>query len=240
MVGQIVAKDALTMLGGRNISGDLTTVTVSRMVETPESTTHGSNTRQRLPGGIKDWSVALTGLFNDNTGALEQQMDSLMGGSGIIGVFPHGPSSACCAGYEGVSLESEYSIESPVDGVVSLTATWSGSGDCDRTILLMPLSACSTNGSVASSSYDYGGSRAGTLTGYLRCTAASGTEELLDVIIQHSADDSAWTNLITFTQVTAGSVVERKEVTSASQYVRAKITIAGSADSEFTLMASMG
>jgi len=231
----------LVVLGGRNLSGDINTATLSRSAEAPEVTALGDNTRQRITGGLKDSAFSFAGFFNDNTGALEQQMDALLStGSGVFGLFPHGSTSPCCVGYEGVAIETEYSIESPVDGVVALSATWTGSGPCDRTILLHSLSACSTAGSVASSSYDYGGSRAGTLAGYLRVLAGSGADPTLDVKIQHSNNEATWADLITFTQVVAGSVVQRLEVTSASQYVRANITIGGSAGVEFSLMTSMG
>jgi hypothetical protein len=240
MPGQITAKDAFVALGGQDISGDLNTATLTRNAETPDGTTFGSNTRQRLTGGIKDWGLTFSGLFNDNTGAVEQQMDALLGGSAIVGMFPHGSSSASCAGYEGVSVAPDYSVTSPVDGVVSVNATWSGSGDCDRTILLHVLSACSTTGSVASASYDASASTANAVAGYLRITAASGTEPTLDVIIQDSADNSAWSDLITFSQAAAGSAAQRGTAASADRYRRAKITIGGSADVEFTLMTSVG
>ena len=61
MAGQVVAKDAFVALGGRDLSGDLNTCTITRNAETPDVTTFGENTRQRVTGGIVDWSMSLAG-----------------------------------------------------------------------------------------------------------------------------------------------------------------------------------
>jgi hypothetical protein len=236
MAGQTTGKDAAVLVSGREISTDLNTFTVTRNAETPDSTTFQSSTRTRVAGGIKDWNIELSGFFNDNTGAVEQQMQSLMGASAIVGVFPHGVLAAatCDIGYEGESIAPEMTLGAPVDNVVTIDAAWSACGDVYRGFILRPLSACTASDN--SNSRDYAGSTAGA-TAILRVTAASGTTPTLDVALQESNDDSAWTNLATFTQVTAGSVAQIIKATSASRYRRFNWTIAG-VGADFTFMAT--
>ena len=235
--GQTVAKNCAVMLRGRELSTDFNTVAVSRSAETPESTCFKSSTRTRMEGGIEDWAVTLGGLFNDETGAAEEQAHTLLAGSTILGVWPHGNATACNLGYEGECVEPDYSVEAPVEGIVTLSSTWSGSGDIYRTHILKISSACSTAGSASGSTRDYSGS--GDVVGVLRCTAGSGASPTLDAIIQHSADDSAWSDLITFAQVTAGSVAEIKHGSSGSRYLRAKWTLAGTGE-DFEFMVTAG
>lgn len=226
------------MLRGRELSTDFNTVTISRSAETPDSTCFKSTTRTRMEGGVKDWTVGLGGLFNDETGAAEERAHTLLAGSTILGIWPHNYTTACNLGYEGESVEPDYSVEAPVEGIVTLSSTWSGSGDIYRTHILKTLSACSTAGSASGSTRDY--SASGDVVGVLRCTAASGTSPTLDAIIQHSGDDSAWTDLIAFTQMTAGSGCELKSGSvSGSRYLRAKWTLAGTGE-DFEFMVTAG
>lgn len=237
MAGQIVAKNCGVLLRGRKLSTDLNSTTISRNAEAPEATCYEVGTRSRLEAGIKDWSVALAGFFDDQTGAAEERAHTLLAGSTILGVFPAGLTTACEVGFEGECVEPDYSVEAPVEGVVTLSSTWSGSGDLHRTHILKLHSACATAGSAAAASRDFSASAAAVF-GVVRCTTASGTTPTLDVIIQESNNDSTWSDLLTFTQITAGSVAEIKSGTSASRYLRAKWTIAGTgADFEFMVTA---
>jgi hypothetical protein len=238
MPGQTVSRNAKVLLSGRDFSDDLNTVTVTRNAEAPENTTFKSSTRTRKAAGIKDWAVTFAGLFNDQTGAFEHQAHALLAGSTILGVFPQGVTTACEAGYEGEALEPEYGVESTVEGAVTANAAWSGSGDMHRLFVLKLSSACSTAGSAAGPSRDFTSTDA-SVTGVVRCTTASGTTPTLDLILQHSNDDSAWSTLITFTQITAGSVAEIKHATGGSRYMRYKWTLGGT-NEDFEFMGTAG
>lgn len=222
------------ILSGQEISTDLNTATVSRSVEVPDASTFQSQDRKRLPNGIFDWNITFAGLFNDNTGAVEERAHTLLGASSIIGVFPAKATTACTVGYEGVPIESDYNVDAPVDGVVAISATWTGSGDIARTYIVQGLAACSTTGSLGGNSRDFSASRA-NVTAVLRCTTASGTTPTLDVVLQHSGNDSVWSDVLAFTQVTAGSTAELRTATGASRYMRAHRAITGTG-ADFTYM----
>ena len=55
----------------------------------------------------------------------------------------------------------------------------------------------------------------------------TGTNPTLDVIIQHSDDDSTWVNGVTFTQVTTNDVIEQKASTFISRFIRASMLVGG-------------
>lgn len=63
----------------------------------------------------------------------------------------------------------------------------------------------------------------------LSVSAVSGTTPTLDVIVQHSTNNSVWVDLITFSQENAvnGQYLETTATTTVNRYVRAKWTVAG-------------
>ena len=238
-MGQRTGQDAAVLLGSKDVSGDGNSFSVSHSADTPETTAFGDNTRTRLPG-LKDWTVEVSGFFNDDSGHLEEELKDLLGGSTLMGVFPGG-ATACQIGYEGTPLTSDFSLDTPVDGVVTLAATFSGSGDLWRSYVT---TAC-TSTCTAAVSYTDGvdtGATAIECQGFLRVMdLASGSDDTLVVKIQDSPDDSAYGDLISFTSVTAGSVSETKSATgSREQYVRASynITTACLETAEFTFIVS--
>jgi len=92
-------------------------------VETPETTAYGDSTRTRITGGLKDWTFSSTAFFNDTTTTgIETVMDGLLGAQTVVMFGPAG-STSDFQNYSGSGIVSEYSVEAPVDGVVSLTYT---------------------------------------------------------------------------------------------------------------------
>jgi|GEM_PF-1851030 len=224
MAGQITGQNAAVLLGSKNVSGDGNSFSVSHTADTPETTAFGDNTRTRL-GGLKDWTMEVSGFFNDDSGHWEEELKDVLGGSSLLGVFPGG-ATACKIGYEGTPQTADFSLDTPVDGVVSLGATFSGSGDLWRSYVT---TAC-TSGCTASACPSAGintGACAVSCQGFLRVTdMTSGSADTLDVKIQDSANDTTYADLITFTQVTTGSVSETKAASgSREQYIRAQYNI---------------
>lgn len=109
--------------------------------------------------------------------------------------------------------------------------TWRFASD-DRPGLgyvLLPRAARTTSGNGTSK--DDTASSSNGATAILHCTAASGTSPTLAVKVQHSADNSTWADLITFTTLTAAGA-ERKVVSgTVNRYVRAIWTIGGTSPS---------
>lgn len=107
-----------------------------------------------------------------------------------------------------------------------LTFTTTGPADSGRNLLAHAALTSTTNGT----SVDNAASSANGGVAHLHVTAVSGTTPTLDVIIEHSSNNSTWTTLGTFTQVTTTTASQRLVIaagTTVNRYLRAKATIAG-------------
>jgi len=119
------------------------------------------------------------------------------------------------------------------DGALRYPVSCIGSTEIDRGRVLHVMAEEDTTGAEASDN-NSGASTAGGV-GVIICTALNATETL-DVLIEHSTNDSDWTTLITFTQLAAiGS--ERIEVTTnpVKQYVRASWTLSAGGIATFAV-----
>lgn len=72
----------------------------------------------------------------------------------------------------------------------------------------------------------------------LRVPTVSGTSPTLDITVQHSTDNTTYTDLVTFAQVTAAAELFRT-VETVQRYIRAKGVISGTLPS-FILTMEMG
>lgn len=68
------------------------------------------------------------------------------------------------------------------------------------------------------------------MTAIMNVTAASGTTPTLDVVVQHSDDNSTFTDLATFDQVSDEGISQVRFATD-KQYIRTASTIAGTSPS---------
>jgi len=105
------------------VSGDTNTSTLSLTAETPETTAYGDNTRTRAASGLRDWNLSANCLFNDTaTTGIETVLSGILGGSSMLKWGPAGSTSGNVS-YTGCCIVSDYSIESPVEGMVTLSFT---------------------------------------------------------------------------------------------------------------------
>ena len=68
---------------------------------------------------------------------------------------------------------------------------------------------------------------------FLNVSAASGTSETLDIVIQDSPDGEVWHDKESFTQAT-GVTTEAKRITNFGNLIRVKYTIGGTDTPTFT------
>lgn len=111
----------------RDISSDLTSVSLPRNVPTAETTGFGATDQSHL-AGVKGATMTLEGNWSDtsNTGT-----DVVL--NGIIGdlkEFVYGPSGSTAGRCKrtGSAILTDYTVTSPVGGKVSFTATFIVSG----------------------------------------------------------------------------------------------------------------
>jgi hypothetical protein len=201
----------------------------------PETTTYGVNDRTYLPLGLRGGTISLSGLYDASSNAVDEVLAAALGGAAVpVLIGPDGLSIAEHATgevardnadvvYMANSLYTNYSISSPVDGVVAVTADIQAHQGIHQGFSLHDLTARTTTANGNSIDEEAASTSGGV--GFLHVTAASGTAPTLDVVIKDSTDDSSFVELIAFTQ-TATTTAERKTVAGAvSRYVRVEWTI---------------
>ncbi len=198
---------------------------IKRSIELPESQTFGDTWKERDILGLADGSVNLSGLLDIAAGAsyaviralLAQEAGALLtlGLSGLaIGslvemckvVSESGDAGAAIGNPNEVALSMQ--ADEGIDLGVSLHDNVAETGAAPVTYTSVDETAASSDGGV----------------GFLHVIAFSGTD--CTIKIQHSANDTDWVDLITFTEV-AGVTSERVAVAgTVNRYVRATISAA--------------
>lgn len=123
----------------RAIRTDLTSVTLSFTADSPEHTAFGDSDRQRLGGGLRDWSIDISGHWNDTaTTGVDAILFGLYQASTNyitrVRACPGG-STAGYPVYTGSGILTGYNPAATVDGVVGVSATIIGSGSIVRSTL---------------------------------------------------------------------------------------------------------
>jgi len=215
---------------GFDLSTFLNSISSSTEVEAHDSTTFTATAKTYIPGLI-DATLSAEGLFSGAVGATDAV---------FFAALRDAPASVWCwlpigdidgsFGYGMNAFETNYSIESPVDGLVAVSVEAQSIVGADRVQILAPLTARTVTGN--------GTSRDNTIlttaggVGYLQVTAFAGTSPTLTVRIQHSVDNSVWVDLITFTAVGATVNAQRMAITgTVNRWTRAIWTIGGTAPS---------
>lgn len=108
----------------QNISGDGNQVSMKFTADAPETVTLGSCTKKRLSGGLKDVSFDFSGYWNATaTSGIDAIFYGILGGSSRVVWCPNGSLSGCPL-YTTCVVCTDYSVNSPADGIVTATATF--------------------------------------------------------------------------------------------------------------------
>ena len=106
-----------------------------------EHTAFGDNDRQRVGGGLQDWSLDMNGFWDDtlfgggvSTAAADDALfDAFQSVQSVVASFiPGGQTAGTDVRYSGSCHIGGYSITVPVDGPITFTATLVGSGSLTR------------------------------------------------------------------------------------------------------------
>lgn len=184
-----------------------------------DTTVFGNATKTFIPG-LADGTIALDGLFDGSSTSAEDAIlaaASVAATPGVALVFPAGDAIGA-RGRACASIHTSYTVSAPVDGVVSTAAAIQATGGIDGVRSLHALGAETATGDAAS--VNHGAATTNGGVGYIEAPAFTGTSVV--VKIQHSADNSIWADLITFTAISAAHAAQRVEVSgTVNQYLRA-------------------
>jgi hypothetical protein len=208
--------------------------------DTAETTAYGDTNKSYLVG-LRGGSLSLNGMWSQTTDGSDEELQALLG-STTEPLITVREGSAAIGGRAVIAQanETNYSITSPLSDVATISADFecTTTGVTNLTFALaggvqLTAGASIAHGSLgALSSVDNAASSAngGAATLHVPTNTVNGNTTIK---VQHSANDSTWADLITFTVVGASTKTsEIKAVTgTVNRYLRASASTAGSSGS---------
>lgn len=217
-------------VNGRDYSGYLTSVSHGGSIDTAETTTLGATAKAYIPG-IQDAALTADGIYDGAANQIDAHIAAGFGSTNAVACsyLPQGDTLGNIA-YVGKLHQTSYEIATPVDGVASITLEGQADGGLSRGVVLQSLAAKTATGN--GTSYDGTASSSAGFVAALHVTAASGTTPSLTARVEHSADNSTWATLGTFTAATSANSSEVITGTgTVNRYLRAAWTISGTGPS---------
>ena len=213
-------KSATIFANGFNLSTFLNSVTVTGTADSAETSTFGTTSKSYIPG-LLDGTMSLAGFYDGATNADIDILNNALGNAtaSIVTHFPQGDTFGN-DGWGFSAFDTSLAIDTNLGGAAAIGSDLQSSVGAE---LLYSLHALGAETAASNSiSVDNAASSALGGVGYLHVTAFSGTNIVIKV--QHSTDDSAWVDLITFTTVTAVNAKERVRTaaltTTVNRYTR--------------------
>lgn len=212
-------------------------VSAATTVETAETSTFGASAKEYIPG-LMDGTVSLSGLFESTEDEGTDDYFATVLGSAtkqkvIVAQEGHG------LGGRAVMLESDatsYEVSGAIADVVQASAEFQSTEGVEHGVILSSGAAVSATGN--GTGVDNGASTANGGVGYVSVPANTRNGNVT-IKIQQSADNSTFTDLVTFTVVSSATKTsERVEVTgTVARYLRVSYTVAGSTGSATPIVA---
>jgi len=229
-------KNVSVFINQYDFSAYFNDVSASSMVETAEVSAFGSSAKEYIVG-LQDGTVSLSGMFDGSTTGTDTVFSSVLGSTtkqNVI-VAPSGHSNGATA----IVLEADdtsYEVSGAVADVVQTSAEFQSSDGVEHGKILSSGSAITATGS--GTSVDNTASSANGGVGFVSVPTNTRNGNIT-VKVQQSADNSTFTDLITFTVVSSTTkTFQRVEVTgTVARYLRVNYTVAGSTGSATPVVA---
>ena len=225
----IHGKSAQVLHNEFDLSSYFNDASVSRSVETAETTSFGATAKSYIVG-LTDGTISLSGMFDGSANAIDQEMTDVFGvnDGSVISISPSGSTAIGTRILTATGKITSYEVSSPVGDVVAANAEFQADAGVGNAVSLAALATITTT--TTGASVDNGASS--TNGGFATLHVTANTMDNATVCkIQHSSDDSVFVDLVTFTSVATTVVTaERNTVangTTVNRYLRAVATPAG-------------
>lgn len=224
-------------VNGRDYTTYLTSITNSGSIDTAETSTLGTVAKSYILG-LRDATISADGIYDGAASAIDATIAAGFGNATAVAAsyLPQGDTVGNVS-YVGKLHHASYEISTPVDGVAAITLEGQADGGLYSGKVLQNLAAKTATGN--GTSVDGTASSSNGYVAVLHITAASGTTPSITARVEHSADNSTWATLGTFTAATTANSSEVITGTgTVNRYLRAAWTITGTGPS-FTLGVSV-
>lgn len=235
------------LINGFDLSTFFKQASVARTVDVAE-TTHFHDSVKGFVTGMTDGKVSLTGMFSADVGGVDQVMSAVFGQASpfpfIIESMGPGLFNQCQIGQ---AEETQYQVQGSVSDIVGVTCDLQASLGVFSGTILHDLGSEAVVSDAHGTDHDRGadlsnsiahGVEPYTLGGGMAVVQATVLPDLatLEVLIEHSPDNTTWATLITMPLLTGttpnpqGSCWETvPQGTQVNRYVRVSWTVTGSA-----------
>lgn len=220
-------KDTVVFLGNTEYSSYMNSLDMNRTADVAETTVFGKDNKTYIVGQ-KDGVASATGFW-DST--MDAQLATLLGSANnsllVIGTGGIAATDGCSFGN---IRETNYGESSPVGDVVAFSVDFqSDNGLYNGSILENATYTATVSGTARDNTL----STANGGAGFLIVSSASGTSPTADIKITHSADNSTYADLVTFTQATSATseLVQVAKGTTVNRYLKVEATIGGTSPS---------
>lgn len=231
-------RDTKVLFADQDISSYLNEVSGSQTLETAETSTFGTNAKTYVVGQ-NDATISFSGLFDGATDAIADIFQDVIDNDSTPAITLAydnglGVGNRCSIAE---AKQTGFDVSAPIGDVVSLSGEFQVTDGIRQGVLLAAEttdSSSSDGTAVDNSASTSNGARAN-----LHVTANS-SDDATTIKVQHSADNTTWADLITFTSVPATTTTSETVSVSGTinQYLRAQSTLAGSGDITYSLSIS--
>ena len=222
-------RNTVVLFGSLNASPFLNEASMSRSIETGETTAFGDSNKTYIVG-LADGTVSLSGMFDNSADGLDAQVDANTAQANrIFTIMPAGSLSGSPAQLIQGQLTS-YEVTPAVGDVVTVSAEIQASGSLGsinggKVISSSTVNLTASNSIASLTAIDFSAAATNGAIGHLHVTSNTGNNTLT-IKLQDSSDNVSFADLISFSAVSAsGTTAERVEVDgSVDRYVRAVVT----------------
>ncbi len=242
-MAKLVLNDAVVILGGRNLSGNLNSVGLEYSADTPESTAMGDGTRTRLPG-LLDVVANHSGYWESVSAAdsLDADIFANLGAANSLMSLSDSGGALGDVAYSFPTQAASYTPGASLGEVFAFSLTVNGSGILVNGVVMENSAFVGTGDGTGRQVGAVGATE--TIYSTLHVIAVSGTNPTLDVTVESDVTD-AWigaeTLRMTHPQVAVVGANRQSLVGAVTDtWWRLVMTIGGTDTPTFTVFGSLG
>lgn len=219
-MADVSGKDGVIFLGNKHLSGYFQDLSISRSKELADSSKFGATSHSKLPLPMYQGRVVATGIYDGDASLVAADVNTFFtdDDGDVMTVAPAGTT---------IGNEAFIMVGEAVNVNVSSVATdktnftleaQSDGGTNGMARALWHKNFAAVTGVGSGTSIDNTASSASGGEASVHATAFTGTS--VTPIIQHSVDNAAWVDLITFTAISGGTSERRTVAGTVNRYTR--------------------
>ncbi len=216
-------KDTRIYMNGWDMSNYLNSINAPRTADVAETTVFNSSGAKTYTPGNTDATLSAEGLFDGSPSSVESSLQTSLGSSaGAVWTwFPQG-SGRGNYGYGVHTINNNYEIDTPVDGIVTMSVEGQSKVGRDRVESMKAMASATTSGSGTSTDNTAASTAGGV--GYFQMLSSTATKTVT-ATVQHSSAGSSWADLVTFTASTGRKGQRVAVAGSVKRYTRGAWTL---------------